>query len=164
MSKFAKFTLIKFVLPTDTSSEEFCMAYYFLHGSLEGNFSVVKSCNTILYVLFWSNYLLLAQSVSENSAGYFWRILQLIMMRMMIGMRIVVSTGWKAWQIIKNFKYSRFCSKCIPKEFDEYCHTRTFHLPIRRISKILGIFRMTAKKTLGTMQDNRRQGRPTIVL
>ena len=48
MSKFAKFTLIKFVLPTDTSSEEFCTAYYFLHGSLEGKFSVVKSCNTIL--------------------------------------------------------------------------------------------------------------------
>ena len=49
MSKFAKFTLIKFVLPTDTSSEEFCTAYYFLHGSLEGKFSVVKSCNTILF-------------------------------------------------------------------------------------------------------------------
>ena len=48
MSKFAKFTLVKFVLPTDTSSEEFCTAYYFLHGSLEGKFSVVKSCNTIL--------------------------------------------------------------------------------------------------------------------
>ena len=48
MSKFAKFTLIKFVLPTDTSSEEFCTAYYFLHGSLEGKFSVVRSCNTIL--------------------------------------------------------------------------------------------------------------------
>ena len=52
MSKFAKFTLIKFVLPTDTSSEEFCTAYYFLHGSLEGKFSVVKSCNTILSPLF----------------------------------------------------------------------------------------------------------------
>ena len=52
MSKFAKFTLIKFVLPTDTSSEEFCTAYYFLHGSLEGKFSVVKSCNTIL-PSFW---------------------------------------------------------------------------------------------------------------
>ena len=51
MSKFAKFTLIKFVLPTDTSSEEFCTAYYFLHGSLEGKFSVVKSCNTILFAL-----------------------------------------------------------------------------------------------------------------
>ena len=50
MSKFAKFTLIKFVLPTDTSSEEFCTAYYFLHGSLEGKFSVVKSCNTILLI------------------------------------------------------------------------------------------------------------------
>ena len=52
MSKFAKFTLIKFVLPTDTSSEEFCTAYYFLHGSLEGKFSVVKSCNTILYCVY----------------------------------------------------------------------------------------------------------------
>ena len=50
MSKFAKFTLIKFVLPTDTSSEEFCTTYYFLHSSLEGKFSVVKSCNTILDV------------------------------------------------------------------------------------------------------------------
>ena len=38
MSKFAKFTLTKFVLPTDTTSEEFCTAYYFLHGSLEGKF------------------------------------------------------------------------------------------------------------------------------
>ena len=53
MSKFAKFTLIKFVLPTDTSSEEFCTAYYFLHGSLEGKFSVVKSCNTILFKDFF---------------------------------------------------------------------------------------------------------------
>ena len=53
MSKFAKFTLIKFVLPTDTSSEEFCTAYYFLHGSLEGKFSVVNSCNTILFKDFF---------------------------------------------------------------------------------------------------------------
>ena len=71
MSKFAKFTLIKFVLPTDTSSEEFCTAYYFLHGSLEGKFSVVKSCNTILCVcfIFQITYEILLPSDKLNAWG-----------------------------------------------------------------------------------------------
>ena len=83
MSKFAKFTLIKFVLPTDTSSEKFCKAYYFLHGSLQGKFSVVKSCNTILFDVTFTvlqvwrfGYKLMLMKVDINFSGWdcIWKV------------------------------------------------------------------------------------------